>query len=144
MFFVSCNCGVSRAAVIEVGGFDEAFTGWGEEDIELGYRLHNTGVTIVAVPDALVFHQQHVHNKSANAKSWARNYAYFVEKHRTLALYLRWQYLAGRISFDDFEKILIEYENGRLPSRDRMQIVCEYQAFLDAHSRDWPANEWVE
>jgi GT2 family glycosyltransferase len=41
-----------------VGGFDESFTGWGVEDLELGYRLLCAGYEIRFDPDALATHQQ--------------------------------------------------------------------------------------
>jgi GT2 family glycosyltransferase len=54
-----CNLGVRRADFDAVGGFDLDFDGfWGYEDIELGYRLWRSGVEIVYVPDAFVFHQE--------------------------------------------------------------------------------------
>lgn len=39
----SCNFGVWRADFEAVNGFDETFTGWGHEDADLVFRLHQQG-----------------------------------------------------------------------------------------------------
>jgi GT2 family glycosyltransferase len=58
-WFYGCNVAVSRAAAIEVGGFDEAFNGaWGYQDIEFGYRLFSIGTFLVAEQRALALHQE--------------------------------------------------------------------------------------
>lgn len=42
------NFSVTRRAVLEVGGYDEAFDGaWGHEDVELAYRLYQAEVQFV-------------------------------------------------------------------------------------------------
>jgi glycosyltransferase involved in cell wall biosynthesis len=41
-----------------VGGFDEGFTGWGCEDVELGYRLLSAGYEVRFDPEALADHQR--------------------------------------------------------------------------------------
>ena len=52
MYFFSGNCSVPAADFWAVGGFDEAFRSWGVEDIELGYRLLNSGSTMALARDA--------------------------------------------------------------------------------------------
>jgi GT2 family glycosyltransferase len=39
-----------------VGRFDEAFTGYGHEDLELGYRLQRAGLRIIYDPQAIDYH----------------------------------------------------------------------------------------
>ncbi len=54
-FFVySCNFSITRGEATP--RFDEAFVGWGMEDIEFGYRLHRKGYQVVAAPRARVLH----------------------------------------------------------------------------------------
>lgn len=55
-FFLTGNASAPREALIKVGMFDERFIGYGHEDIELGYRLHQAGLPIRYHPDALNFH----------------------------------------------------------------------------------------
>ncbi len=59
IIYVVCggNMGVSRALFEAVGGFSEAFSGWGGEDAELTYRLYSQGAVIVPNTDALCVHQ---------------------------------------------------------------------------------------
>lgn len=40
-----CNLAAWRADIQRVNGFDEAFSGWGHEDLDFVGRLHNAGVT---------------------------------------------------------------------------------------------------
>ncbi len=51
------NLSVRRERLEEVGGFDEAFSGWGGEDTELTWRLWNAGAFIVPERLAPVYHQ---------------------------------------------------------------------------------------
>lgn len=52
------NIGFNRVAVAKAGLFDEAFTAWGAEDGEWGYRAWNKGLYIVPVIEACGFHQE--------------------------------------------------------------------------------------
>jgi GT2 family glycosyltransferase len=47
------NFSARRETLIDVGLFDEAFTMYGNEDVELGVRLTAAGVRLVYVPDAI-------------------------------------------------------------------------------------------
>lgn len=53
------NFSASRETLLDVGAFDEAFTGWGAEDTDLAYRLHRAGAQFALNRDAAVFHQPH-------------------------------------------------------------------------------------
>jgi validoxylamine A glucosyltransferase len=46
LHFLSCNYSMSAQVFCELGGHDERFVGWGEEDIDLGFRLLRAGYTI--------------------------------------------------------------------------------------------------
>ncbi len=50
------NLSLSRGALARVGGFEQRFSGWGLEDLDLGYRLHRAGVPFVFSRFALGFH----------------------------------------------------------------------------------------
>jgi len=54
--FVTGNASLSREALVEAGGFDENFRGYGFEDYELGYRLAQLGVRFVFDPTAVNYH----------------------------------------------------------------------------------------
>jgi GT2 family glycosyltransferase len=51
----TCNILYPRAALEAVGGFDESFTGGGE-DTDLAARVRKNGAGLVGAPDALVYH----------------------------------------------------------------------------------------
>ncbi len=55
-FFLTGNALVKRETLIKVGMFDENFTGYGHEDIELGYRLEKMGVPILYNYKAVNYH----------------------------------------------------------------------------------------
>lgn len=50
--FYGGNVSLRRELLEEVGGFDEAFTGYGNEDIELSIRLRAAGVRFLFEPEA--------------------------------------------------------------------------------------------
>lgn len=53
---VSRNFSITRAAFERVGGFDEGFSGYGLEDVELAFRFHQAGGRIIYEPGALGLH----------------------------------------------------------------------------------------
>ncbi len=56
LYFLTGNASVPRRELDRVGRFDESFTGYGHEDLELGYRLQQAGVPIVYEPRAVNYH----------------------------------------------------------------------------------------
>lgn len=56
LYFLTGNASVPRADLERVGSFDESFTGYGHEDLELGYRLERAGIPIVYEPRAVNYH----------------------------------------------------------------------------------------
>jgi len=56
LYFLTGNASVRRDDLLRVGSFDELFTGYGHEDLELGYRLQKDGVEILYDPEAVNYH----------------------------------------------------------------------------------------
>jgi glycosyltransferase involved in cell wall biosynthesis len=56
LYFLTGNASAPRAELDRVGRFDEDFTGYGHEDLELGYRLQHGGVPIEYEPLAVNYH----------------------------------------------------------------------------------------
>jgi GT2 family glycosyltransferase len=54
--FYTGNVSVSRQALLDAAGFDERFSGYGFEDLELALRLADRGVEFVHRPDLGVLH----------------------------------------------------------------------------------------
>ncbi len=75
MMTVTCNLSIPRKKLTDIGGFDEKFTKWGFEDLELGYRLYKNGIKFVVNNNLLAFHQEH-----PRAPEGENNFAHFVKK----------------------------------------------------------------
>ncbi len=56
LYFLTGNASVRRDDLLHVGCFDDQFTGYGHEDLELGYRLEKDGVEIRYDPLAVNYH----------------------------------------------------------------------------------------
>ncbi len=71
-----------------MGAFDESFTGYGHEDLELGYRLQKAGITIVYEPAAVNYHCQDVPHEDQveKMKLAGRSTARFYRKHPDFAV----------------------------------------------------------
>jgi hypothetical protein len=76
---LSANFALPLSLYQQVNGFDETYEGYGQEDDDLGRRLYAAGARpIIAVADAIVFHQHHPTrapqdwDKSPNAARFAR------------------------------------------------------------------------
>ncbi|MDQ2871952.1 MAG: glycosyltransferase [Candidatus Eremiobacteraeota bacterium] len=68
LYFLTGNASVRREDLLRVGCFDETFTGYGHEDLELGYRLTHAGVTILYEPLAVNYHCQDVPHDDQKGK----------------------------------------------------------------------------
>lgn len=115
--FYSGNFSIRREVLRECGGFDEQFTIYGNEDLELSLRLTARGVELVFCPEALAW--QHYE------KDFAALAGDTVAKGRTAVLFTRkhpqaYQHLK-----------LATYEHG---SRKRRGV----RAVLLASTRIWP------
>jgi glycosyltransferase involved in cell wall biosynthesis len=56
LYFLTGNASARRADLEAVGKFDESFTGYGHEDLELGYRLQKHGVELRYDAEAINYH----------------------------------------------------------------------------------------
>jgi glycosyltransferase involved in cell wall biosynthesis len=84
--FWTCNASADTALVRQVGAFDEAFTSWGGEDTDLGYRLHRAGATFVLAREAAALHYPHA---KENIETFRANNRYFARKYDTPVTRLR-------------------------------------------------------
>jgi len=55
-FFATGNVAIAKQWLLEAGLFDAQFTQWGWEDLELGVRLKNMGMSLVKCPEAVGYH----------------------------------------------------------------------------------------
>ncbi len=90
LYFLTGNASVRRDDLLRVGKFDESFTGYGHEDLELGYRLTQAGITILYEPRAINYHCQDVPHDDQKEKMRlaGRSTARFYRKHPDFAVQL--------------------------------------------------------
>ena len=88
LYFLTGNASVRRRDLLAVGCFDESFTGYGHEDLELGYRLQKAGVAILYEPRAVNYHCQDVPHEDQieKMKLAGRSTVRFYRKHPDLAV----------------------------------------------------------
>jgi GT2 family glycosyltransferase len=93
-FCASNNLSVRRNHVERIGFWDEAFRGWGEEDLDFAYRLFLSGCRPILPIDGPVFayHLDHPVNQQANYDSLKKNAQYFIRKYPIMAEYRRKAY----------------------------------------------------
>ena len=88
LYFLTGNASVEREDLLRVGSFDEDFTGYGHEDLELGYRLERAGIPIYYEPLAVNYHLQDIpHDDQVEKMKLAgRSSALFYRKHPHFAV----------------------------------------------------------
>lgn len=88
LYFLTGNASVRREDLLRVGSFDENFTGYGHEDLELGYRLQKAGITILYEPRAVNYHCQDVPHEDQveKMKLAGRSTVRFYRKHPDFAV----------------------------------------------------------
>lgn len=97
--FVTGNSSLSRPQLEQVGLFDEAFSQYGGEDLELGYRLHRAGATFRYLAGALSFHGhlRPLHETLELMETYGRcGLPHLVTRHPELGGLLRLEFLRRR------------------------------------------------
>ncbi|MEF2074940.1 glycosyltransferase family 2 protein [Consotaella aegiceratis] len=75
------NVSMPTESVRQVGGYDEWYTSWGVEDIDLGLALKLSGHRFVFSPDAVMLALPHRKDKNTRLESHAKNIAHLHEKY---------------------------------------------------------------
>ncbi len=91
LYFLTGNASVRRADLLRAGCFDESFTGYGHEDLELGFRLARLGIRICYEPAAVNYHCQDVAygDQKEKMRLAGRSTARFYRKHPRPEVMLR-------------------------------------------------------
>ena len=76
-----CNCSFWRNDFTKVNGYNNDFTGWGHEDIELAARFINAGLTQKKIKMTAVGY--HLYHPFAERSSVSKNYKLYEEAVRT-------------------------------------------------------------
>ncbi|MEA3492896.1 MAG: glycosyltransferase [Candidatus Margulisiibacteriota bacterium] len=82
-YFLSGNLSLKKDAFLRAGGFDEKFSIYGWEDIELGYRLKKMGVPLIYCAKAANYHYHFVSGEDMLKRKYrmGQSAAYFYRKH---------------------------------------------------------------
>jgi glycosyltransferase involved in cell wall biosynthesis len=91
LYFLTGNASVRRDDLLRAGCFDESFTGYGHEDLELGYRIQRLGIEILYEPHAVNYHCQAVgyEDQKAKMRLAGRSTARFYRKHPDFEVMLK-------------------------------------------------------
>jgi glycosyltransferase involved in cell wall biosynthesis len=91
LYFLTGNASVRKSDLDAVGRFDENFTGYGHEDLELGYRLQSAGIRILYEPRAVNYHWHPVPyaEQKEKMKLAGRSTVRFYRKHPSFAVQAR-------------------------------------------------------
>ncbi len=93
-YFWTTNVSVPLGIIRGIGGFDESFSEYGWEDIDVGLRLRSAGVRAAFYPSALVYHFKprpraaSVGRMVAQAQAQARTAVQLVRRHPHWRAYL--------------------------------------------------------
>ncbi len=89
-YFLTGNLSIGRSTLLEAGSFDENFKGYGWEDIELGYRLHQMEVPLYYLPSAVNRHHHPVSREGLVERKFemGKSAALFYKKHPHLSIRL--------------------------------------------------------
>lgn len=87
-FFWTGNVSVEKSDLGMINGFDGSITGWGMEDVELGYRLYREGLKYIYCADVRSIHLPHDTAEKPN-NSWdgerdKKNKWYFYHKYNNI------------------------------------------------------------
>jgi hypothetical protein len=102
----TANLSVDAKVFASVGGFDERFTGWGAEDMELAYRLHRFGARFCWSDEACAVECPHPRDMPSNIVSNRRNQQLFYELHPEPEIEV---FIAARRTGQDVHDSIAEY-----------------------------------
>jgi glycosyltransferase involved in cell wall biosynthesis len=151
----TANMSVTKDAVLEAGGFDEKFKGWGMEDSDLCYRLSRAGLSMTREPKAINYHQVHPIGQmmkdrpisEERNRDLTNNIRYFHKKHQNLESYVYLKAYENQISLLAANRILCDLNVildrspwkmiSRIYHTRRMmaQAKADYQRHLQLHQQ---------
>ncbi len=119
--FFSGNVSVSRKAFEETGGFDEAFTGWGFEHFELGYRLFQAGLQYVFEPSARNFHFAHRREENFYQANLRASFDHFKTKHPRHEVKQLENFIKGNLSLQEY-KALVDDDSSDMDNQNLVYL----------------------
>jgi glycosyltransferase involved in cell wall biosynthesis len=116
------NMSVLRQRVIDVGMFDETYSGWGLEDTDLCFRLSRAGARLAISREGLNYHQLHRRSPHVNAE-WNKNFDYFWAKFDSVQIPLYYLFIRRQFTVPQVNAIIEECE--ALEREGRLTLVNE-------------------
>ena len=101
-YFYTSYCMVKKSVFYKAGQFDESFSNWGAEDVDLGYRLAQYG-RILYDNELVAFHIPHKKNKQKNSITNRQNMYYMLNKYKTSIFEIKITYEKSQKVFQSFE-----------------------------------------
>lgn len=98
---ITANMSISKRLLIEVGKFDGEFKGWGIEDIELGYRLHQKKCIFMYYDNIVNYHIEHHRDITKMNVELQENMRRFYKKYNDRNIVKYWEFLTGDITLRD-------------------------------------------
>lgn len=128
------NMSVARQLVERVGGFDSSFVGWGLEDTDFHYRVHQAGAQTVFALDAENYHQCH-ERPGRLKREWTKNLVKLHDKFRNLdiAAFVCALHNVG-VGFRAFEQMSDVLAELREQRRSAPRLAAETERLLMAHA----------
>lgn len=106
------NMSIERNWIQKQGGFDEAFYGWGFEDIELGYRYSKEGMKFYFDDRLVSYHMEHPRNKKDLICEMQRNIKYFYDKYGgSPDIKYYWDFYRGTMSLEEYDAKTLKEHN---------------------------------
>lgn len=93
LLYQGMNCSVRTAHFWAAGGYDEEFTHWGVDDIELGYRLSRKGLDFAVDHEAWALEVPGPRDMNWRLEDVKSNGWYFLEKYREPVAEILWHNL---------------------------------------------------
>ena len=90
-YFYTSYCMINKDVFFKAGMFDEAFSEWGAEDVDLGFRLSKHGV-LEYNQSLVAFHIPHQKNKIKNQINNFKNMYYMLSKYQSLEFEIKIAY----------------------------------------------------
>ena len=126
--FGTNNVSLRKDALIKIGLFDEDFIGWGQDNIELGYRLYKRGYRFTYNPLACNYHLAHPRNKENLLKDITRNLEIFYKKQPETPVKLYRDFIFGKISLEYFNNSIAkgadsDLDRGKIFYREYIKLL---------------------
>ena len=115
-YFYTSYCMINKDVFFKAGMFDESFSEWGAEDVDLGFRLSKHGV-LEYDQNLIAFHIPHAKNRIKNQINNFKNMYYMLGKYQSLEFELKITYDKSTSMFRALEQFLSYQRN--------LEIVCQ-------------------